>query len=156
MVRSVTVPVITIDGPSGSGKGTISQMLAAKLGFHYLDSGALYRLLGLAARRHHVSLESTESLSVLAAHMDITFRTGSDGALTKVLLEGENVSGLIRTEEAGGRCFCCSGLSGGASRTAGTSESVRTDTGACRRWARYGYSGVPRSLLQNISYRQRR
>ena len=101
MVRSVTVPVITIDGPSGSGKGTISQMLAAKLGFHYLDSGALYRLLGLAARRHHVSLESTESLSVLAAHMDITFRAGSDGALTKVLLEGENVSGLIRTEEAG-------------------------------------------------------
>ena len=58
------IPVITIDGPSGSGKGTICQLLATKLGFHYLDSGALYRLLALAAKRHGVALDNVESLAV--------------------------------------------------------------------------------------------
>lgn len=95
------VPVIAIDGHSGSGKGTISQMLAARLGYHYLDSGALYRLLSVAAKRHGVSLDNRDSLSVLAAHMDISFRTNEDGSLAKVLLEGENVSSLIRSEGVG-------------------------------------------------------
>ena len=97
---STEVPVITIDGPSGSGKGTICQLLAAKLGFHYLDSGALYRLLGAAARRHGVALDDVESLSVLAAHLDIVFETDGSGDV-KVRLEGEDVSREIRTEEAG-------------------------------------------------------
>lgn len=97
----VTVPIITIDGPSGSGKGTISQMLAARLDYHYLDSGALYRLLSVAAKRHGVSLDNRESLSVLAAHMDICFQMNADGSPSKVLLEGENVSDIIRSEEVG-------------------------------------------------------
>lgn len=96
-----SVPVITIDGPSGSGKGTICQLLAAKLGFHYLDSGALYRLLGLAAKRHGVELDKVESLAVLAAHMDISFRMNEAGDSPKVLLEGEDVSSLIRSEQVG-------------------------------------------------------
>lgn len=95
------VPVITIDGPSGSGKGTICQLLAAKLGFHYLDSGALYRLLALAAKRHGVSLDNMESLAVLAAHMDISFKTRDNGYTPKVMLEGEDVSTLIRSEGVG-------------------------------------------------------
>lgn len=95
------VPVITIDGPSGSGKGTICQLLAAKLGFHYLDSGALYRLLALAAKRHGVSLDNMESLAVLAAHMDISFKTRDNGYTPKVMLEGEDVSSLIRSEGVG-------------------------------------------------------
>lgn len=95
------VPVITIDGPSGSGKGTICQLLAAKLGFHYLDSGALYRLLALAAKRHGVSLDNMESLAVLAAHMDISFKAHDNGDAPKVLLEGEDVSSLIRSEAVG-------------------------------------------------------
>ncbi len=95
------VPVITIDGPSGSGKGTICQLLAAKLGFHYLDSGALYRLLALAAKRHGVSLDNMESLAVLAAHMDISFKTRDNGNTPKVMLEGEDVSALIRSEGVG-------------------------------------------------------
>lgn len=95
------VPVIAIDGPSGSGKGTISQLLAARLGFHYLDSGALYRLLALAARRHQVAFDNIAALAVLAAHMDIRFTMDSGGNEPKVLLEGEDVSRLIRSESAG-------------------------------------------------------
>ncbi len=83
------VTVITIDGPSGAGKGTISRMLADKLGFHYLDSGALYRLLGLAAVRHSVDLANPSSLSVLAGHMDIDFDTSAKGL--KVILEGKTL-----------------------------------------------------------------
>ena len=90
------VTVITIDGPSGAGKGTISRMLADKLGFHYLDSGALYRLLGLAAVRHSVDLANPSSLSVLAGHMDIDFNTSAKGL--KVTLEGENVTTELRSE----------------------------------------------------------
>ena len=90
------VTVITIDGPSGAGKGTISRMLADKLGFHYLDSGALYRLLGLAAVRHSVDLANPSSLSVLAGHMDIDFDTSTKGL--KVILEGENVTTELRSE----------------------------------------------------------
>jgi cytidylate kinase len=90
------VTVITIDGPSGAGKGTISRMLADKLGFHYLDSGALYRLLGLAAVRHSVDLANPSSLSVLAGHMDIDFDPSAKGL--KVILEGENVTTELRSE----------------------------------------------------------
>tara|TARA_R110000787_G_scaffold19297_15_gene58106 strand:- start:10088 stop:10774 length:687 start_codon:yes stop_codon:yes gene_type:complete len=93
--------IITIDGPSGSGKGTISQLLAAELGFHYLDSGALYRLLAMAAQRHQVALNNVRGLVVLAAHMDITFKMDPEGGTPTVLLEGEDVSALIRSEEVG-------------------------------------------------------
>ena len=95
------VPVITIDGPSGSGKGTISQRLAAALGFHYLDSGALYRLLALAAQRHKVALDNVEGLSILAAHMDIAFEMDPQGNSPRVVLESEDVSEIIRGENIG-------------------------------------------------------
>ena len=94
------IPIITVDGPSGSGKGTVCQLLATKLGYHFLDSGALYRLLGLAAGRHGVALDDVESLSVLAAHLDIAFEARVDGDVL-VRLESEDVSRDIRTEEAG-------------------------------------------------------
>lgn len=96
---SESVPVITIDGPSGSGKGTISQLVACELGYHYLDSGALYRLVGLAAKRHGLALDNVEDLALLSGHMDIAFKT-VDGGL-KVLLEGETVTNDIRGEEVG-------------------------------------------------------
>jgi len=95
------IKIVTIDGPSGSGKGTISMMLARKLGFHYLDSGALYRLLALAAGRHKVGLGGIEDLAVLAAHMDITFEMGVEDGVPRIVLEGENVSDQIRTEGIG-------------------------------------------------------
>ena len=95
------VPIVTIDGPSGSGKGTVCQLLANKLGFHYLDSGALYRLLAVAAKRHGIDLDNVESLAVLAAHMDIAFHMNEECTQPKVMLEGEDVSSVIRNEGVG-------------------------------------------------------
>ncbi len=100
-MKNTSTPVITIDGPSGSGKGTISQLLAARLGFNYLDSGALYRLVAMAAKRHGVLLENVEALAVLAAHMDVAFEMDDAGGSPKVVLETEDVSNLIRGEDVG-------------------------------------------------------
>jgi CMP/dCMP kinase len=95
------VNIITVDGPSGAGKGTICQLLAVSLNYHYLDSGALYRLLALAARRHKVEWSNVEDLKVLAAHMDVAFMMAEDGSGTQVILEGENVTSQVRSEEMG-------------------------------------------------------
>lgn len=92
-------PIITVDGPSGSGKGTLCQLLAAKLGWHILDSGAIYRVLALAALHHNVELDNEPALTVLAANLDVRFEPTEDGL--QVILEGENVSRDIRTEKAG-------------------------------------------------------
>jgi CMP/dCMP kinase len=100
MHKPKDVAVITIDGPSGAGKGTISRIVAKKLGFHYLDSGALYRLLGLCSERHHVSVTNVKSLAALAEHMDVEFKTTKSGEFT-ILLEGEDVTREVRTEETG-------------------------------------------------------
>lgn len=92
-------PVITIDGPSGSGKGTIAHRLASELGFHVLDSGALYRLLALAAQQHGVQANNEAALQVLAAHLDAQFQDNQGEAM--LVLEGEDVTQSIRTEEIG-------------------------------------------------------
>ncbi|MAY42741.1 MULTISPECIES: (d)CMP kinase [unclassified Neptuniibacter] len=94
------VPVITVDGPSGSGKGTICQLLARELGWELLDSGALYRLVGLAARHHGVELDDEEALVVLAAHLDVQF-IARDEDVVQIILEGEEVTDAIRTEVVG-------------------------------------------------------
>lgn len=96
-----SVPVIAIDGPSGSGKGTIAQRVAQALGYHLLDSGALYRVLGLAARQHGVDTSNEAALEVLAGHMDVQFLAGPDGDQPRVVLEGEDVTDILRTEETG-------------------------------------------------------
>ncbi len=94
------VPVITIDGPSGSGKGTVSRAVARALGWGLLDSGALYRLVALAARRAGVSLDDVASLSRLAARFDIRFGAGPRDEEI-VWLDGAEVTRDIRTESAG-------------------------------------------------------
>ena len=98
--REKQIAVITVDGPSGSGKGTICQLLARELGWHLLDSGALYRVTALAARHHGVELDDVEALEVLAAHLDVRFKA-TDGAETQIILEGEEVTHAIRNERVG-------------------------------------------------------
>ncbi|MFP1725160.1 (d)CMP kinase [Lonsdalea quercina] len=96
---AVTAPVITVDGPSGAGKGTLCKALAEALQWNLLDSGAIYRVLALAALHHQVDIHSEEALVPLATHLDVRF-VPEDGQL-KVVLEGEDVSLEIRTEEVG-------------------------------------------------------
>lgn len=104
-------PIITVDGPGGAGKGTVSMRLAQTLGWHLLDSGALYRLVGLAAEHHAVALDNEPALSVLAEHLDVQFLTGKDD-LVQVMLEGENVSHELRTERVGGLASQVAALDG--------------------------------------------
>lgn len=97
----IQAPVITIDGPSGSGKGTVAGLLAKQLGWNLLDSGALYRLLAFAAGNHGVDLTNEESLKLLAAHLDVQFIASGNGQGQRIVLEGEEVTDLIRNEQIG-------------------------------------------------------
>ncbi len=89
------IPVIAIDGPSASGKGTIAQLVAKKLGFHYLDSGALYRLVALQAMRVDADFTNETMLTEIATNLDVVFAGG------KIFVTGNDVSDLIREEQCG-------------------------------------------------------
>ncbi len=93
--------IITIDGPTASGKGTITRLIAQRLGWHILDSGALYRLVALAAQKHQIALDDVESLRPLAAHLDVEFVAGEGDQEMVVLLEGEDVTQELRRETTG-------------------------------------------------------
>ncbi len=91
----IQIPVLTIDGPSASGKGTVAERVAAALGFHFLDSGALYRLTALSAMQHGVALDDEARIAELAAALPATFRDGA------IWLAAHNVSEAIRAEVVG-------------------------------------------------------
>lgn len=95
------IPVITVDGPSGTGKGTLSSYLANWLQWHFLDSGALYRVLALAAERHSINYEDVSGLAELARDLDVVFKHSASEEGKAVILEGTEVSVLIRTESCG-------------------------------------------------------
>jgi len=93
------VPVIAVDGPGGSGKGTITTRLANHLGWHFLDSGALYRLTALAVLKHDVSLDNEDALGELVSGLDIRFETKDQDVIA--ILEGDDVTEQLRYEETG-------------------------------------------------------
>ena len=104
------IPVLTIDGPSGSGKGTIVQHVAQKLGWHVLDSGALYRLVGFGSQNNQLLFENEDEIANYAAHLDVEFKLvstdsdKSDGGVAQelqIILEGKQVGAELRTEETG-------------------------------------------------------
>src|SRR5579863_9149343 len=95
------VPVLTIDGPSGSGKGTISARVAEALGWHLLDSGALYRAVGFAASMAGLDLSDAEAVTRAAETTRIAFRDPKDGGETRVIVNGVDASADIRTETCG-------------------------------------------------------
>jgi cytidylate kinase len=94
-------PVITIDGPSGVGKGTVSSYLAKKTGWHLLDSGAIYRILAYAALKQNVSLDDEDAVSNLASTLNVTFKESVQGDKINVFLENNEITYNIRTEECG-------------------------------------------------------
>lgn len=88
--------VITIDGPSGAGKGTLSQLVAKRLGYHLLDSGALYRLVALSAHKLSINLQDEQAIADVASHLQVKFDV--DGDATRIFLVGEDVTDAIRHE----------------------------------------------------------
>lgn len=98
MRSAAVVPIVTVDGPSGSGKGTVSRALAKRLGWHLLDSGALYRVTALAAQRAGVDLGNEAEIARIAASLDVEFP--EDGQ-ERVLLAGDDVTHELRTERCG-------------------------------------------------------
>lgn len=120
-LAEISAPVIAIDGPSASGKGTVASLVAAKLGYHYLDSGALYRLTALAAVRAGVALDDAPRVAALAATLPARFENGY------VFLNADDVTDAIRTEEA----------SAGASRVAAIAEVRAALLARQRAWRRF-------------------
>ncbi len=96
----MTVPVIAIDGPSGSGKGTIARRVAEALGYHLLDSGALYRLIAVAANNSGIALDDTQAVVRIAKQLDVRFDTNEDGT-ERIWLEDEDVTLEVRRESTG-------------------------------------------------------
>lgn len=101
MSRSQSVPVLTIDGPSGSGKGTVSRLVAEHLGWRLLDSGALYRAVGYAAGAAGLDLSDAEAVTRCAEATKIHFRAAADGGDTRVIVNGHDATDELRTETAG-------------------------------------------------------
>ncbi|HWT29240.1 MAG TPA: (d)CMP kinase [Methylophilaceae bacterium] len=93
MNNDTSIPVIAIDGPSASGKGTVAQIVADRLGYHYLDSGALYRIVALAARRQGLAWQDEPALAAMALKLEIRFDQG------RIWLGNEDISEAVRTEE---------------------------------------------------------
>jgi cytidylate kinase len=101
MSHAAPVPVLTIDGPSGSGKGTVSALVAERLGWRLLDSGALYRAVGYAAGMGGVDLSDVEAVTRCAHETRIHFRAATDGGETRVVVNGRDATDELRTETAG-------------------------------------------------------
>jgi len=97
------IPVVALDGPSGSGKGTVGQLLAQRLGWHFLDSGALYRSLGVAAEQAGVDLNDKTALARLALEMSLRFTPRETADTVDVLLNGQEIGDRLRTEASGRR-----------------------------------------------------
>ena len=122
-----TVPVIAVDGPGGSGKGTITTRLAVHLGWHFLDSGALYRLTALAVHKNDVSPDDETALGEIASGLDIRFETDGDSA--RAFLDGEDVSDAIRQEAIGVLASKISAVAAVRSALAGRQRRFRQPPG---------------------------
>jgi len=128
MNETGTVPVIAIDGPSGSGKGTIARRVAQRLGWHLLDSGALYRLVALAAQQKGVDFSNTGILESLAANLDVRFTSDVTGE-EQILFAGKDVTRDVRTEECGAGASAVAAIPEVRTALLGLQRELRTSPG---------------------------
>ena len=96
-----SVPIITIDGPGGAGKGAVCKQIAETLSWHLLDSGMLYRLLALSAINHHVALDNEAAIEVMASALDVQFASVAGQGCIRAFLEGDDVTVELRSEDVG-------------------------------------------------------
>ena len=145
------IPVLCVDGPTASGKGTLASELAARLGYHYLDSGALYRITALAALRAGLALDAAHegAVAVLARALPVRF-VGD-----KVWLGDDDVSDAIRTEEAGMKRLQGLGVAGGTHRAGRLATQFPPTARPGGRRARHGHSDFPGRATQGLPHRQR-
>ena len=139
---TANIPVITIDGPGGAGKGTLCKAMAEALGWHLLDSGAIYRVLALAALHHHVDVESEEALAPLDSPILTCVLFLTDGNL-EVVLEGEDVSSEIRTQEVANAASKVAAFPRVPRSAAAPPARLPRTAGAYRRRSRYGNGIFP-------------
>jgi cytidylate kinase len=104
------IPVLTIDGPSGVGKGTLARIMAQKLNWHLLDSGAIYRAFALAVEAQKINLNEEDALAVVARNLDLRFEAKLNSELVEVYLNGKNVSKILRTEQTGQKASQIAGI----------------------------------------------
>ena len=95
------IPVLTVDGPSGVGKGTLARVVAQKQGWHLLDSGAIYRAFALAVDARGIDIKDESALEEIAKNLDLEFKTEANNELVSVYLDGKEVSAVLRTEQTG-------------------------------------------------------
>ncbi len=145
-------PVITIDGPSGSGKGTVAGLLARRLGWCLLDSGALYRLLAFAARNHGVDLTNEEALKLLAAHLDVQFEATKGGQGQRIILEGEDVTQAIRNEQIGSGASQVASLPAVRDALLLRQRAFQEDPGLVADGRDNGNSGFSGSAIENLPH----
>ena len=143
------IPVIAIDGPTASGKGTVAHRVADKLGFHYLDSGALYRLTALSALRRGTDLRDEHALAKLAEHLPCHFAGG------EILLAQENVTEQIRAEEVGNTASKIAVLPTVRHALVELAAGLSQDAGPGGRRARHGHGDLPARPTEGIPHRQR-
>jgi cytidylate kinase len=95
------IPILTVDGPSGVGKGTVARIVAQKQGWHLLDSGAIYRAFALAVDARGIDIKDESALEHVAKNLNLEFKTEADNELVSVYLDGNEVSNVLRTEQTG-------------------------------------------------------
>lgn len=127
--QNQNIPIITIDGPVGSGKGSIAVMLASQLSFNLLDSGALYRVLALAIIKHGIDVADQAAIENIAINLDIKFNRNKLGQPAAVILEGIDASDEIRTEACGSLASKISGYAAVRSALMGRQRAFLTSPG---------------------------
>ena len=142
-------PVIAIDGPSASGKGTVASLVAEALGFHALESGALYRLVALASLRAGVAESDEAGLEKIASDLDVKFSGG------RILLNGEDVTDALRGEAIGNLASSVAQAAARAFGPAGPPARVPPGARPGRGWPRHGHRRVPRRAAESVPDRKR-